>query len=134
MEANLAKKSYLTKTLLKVKNENVSYFNSHMEPIIEFNNVPIHYAQFDLNPEEGELFLTKQEELDNIKLVETYKISVEALKHLIKTQYFNRGHRFIPTNDIDLYKRSGCIIPFVCPAVGGNKTRRSRRLVRARKP
>jgi len=122
------------KNHILVENENVSHFNAAMEPIIKFNNVPINYAQFDLNPGEGELFLTKKEELDNIRLIETYNISVEALKRLIKSEYFNRGYRFIPTNDIELYKRSGCIVPFNCPAEGGRKTRRSRLPVRARKP
>jgi hypothetical protein len=122
------------KNHILIENENISHFNSEMQPIIEFNNVPINYVQFDLNPGEGELFLTKKEELDSVKLMETYKINLDALKLLIKTQYFNRGHRFVPTNDIDLYKRSGCIVPFICPPKGGKRKTRSKRLVRVRKP
>jgi hypothetical protein len=122
------------KNHILIENENISHFNSDMQPIITFNNVPINYAQFDLNPGEGELFLTKKEELDAIRLEETYKISVDALKRLIKTAFFNRGYRFIPTNDIGLYKRSGCITPFMCPPKGGKRKTRSRRLVRVRKP
>jgi len=122
------------KNHILIENENISHFNSEMEPIITFNNVPISYVQFDLNPGEGELFLTKKEELDSVKLVETYKISVDALKRLIKNEFFNKGYRFIPTNDIGLYKRSGSIAPLVCPPKGGKRKTRSRQLVRVRKP
>lgn len=117
------------------ENENVSHFNSKMEPIIEYNNISIVYPRFDITAGMGELFLTKKEELDNIELVETYKIKVDVLKTFLKSEFFSKGIRFVPMDDIDLYIRSGSIEPFYCSPskTGGAKRkmrRKTRRLVR----
>jgi hypothetical protein len=123
---------------LILENENISHFNSEMEPIIEYNNIPIDYARFNLNAGMGELFLSKKEELDNIELIETYKIKVDVLKALLKSEFFSKGIRYVSPDDIDLYINSGSIVPFYCtPVKGGSmkaKTRRkSKRLVGTRK-
>ena len=123
---------------LILENENISHFNTEMEPIIEYNNIPIDYALFDLDAGMGELFLTKKEELDNIELIETYKIKVDVLKAFLKSEFFSKGIRYVSPDDIDLYIRSGSIEPFYCsPIKGGSKRKtrkRSRRLALARHP
>jgi len=117
------------------ENEDISHFNSEMEPIIEYNNISITNALFNLKPSMGELFLTKTAELDNIELLETYKIDVNILKAFLKENFFSKGIRYIPPDDKDLYTRSGCITPFVCAKSGGKrKTRRnSKRFSRSRR-
>jgi len=116
------------------ENEEISHFNSKMEPIIEYNNISMVYPIFDITADMGELFLTKKEELDNIELLETYKIKVDVLKAFLKSEFFSKGIRFVPMDDIDLYIRSGSIEPYFCtPSKSGGKRktrRKSKRLVR----
>jgi hypothetical protein len=113
------------------ENEDVSHFNSKMEPIITYNNISLVYPRFNIKDGMGELFLTKKEELDNIELIETYKIKVDVLKAFLKSEFFSKGIRFVPMDDINLYIRSGSIEPFFCSPVkadgGGGTKRKTRR-------
>ena len=103
------------------------HFNSEMEPIIEYNNISITDSLFNLKPNMGELFLTKSEELDNIELMETYKVDVNILKAFLKENFFSKGIRYIPPEDKELYLRSGAIEPFQCNTLKNGGRRKTRR-------
>lgn len=99
------------------ENENISHFDSEMEPII--NSINNMNYSFNLKAGMGELFLTKKEELDSIELVETYKINKDILESFIKAVYSTE--RSVPLDDMATYIRSGSIKQFYCPAKGGGK-------------
>jgi hypothetical protein len=109
------------------ENENISHFNSEMEPIIEYNNISITDSLFNLKPNMGELFLTKSEELNNIELLETYKVDVNILKAFLKENFFSKGIRYIPPDDKELYLSSGAIEPFQCNILKNGGRRKTRR-------
>lgn len=102
------------------KDENVSHMD-HTHPILDFEK----HVRFDkeLNDKNGEVFLATTDDLKKVKMVKTFRFSVNDLKEFLEKVKKTNG--CIPLTNNTLYLRSGILHPLECEK-HVNKTRKKK--------
>lgn len=114
--------SFITRAKVR-KDENVSHIGETY-PILDFKK----HVRFDkdLGLDNGEVFLAPTEDLKKVKMVKTYRFSVDSLKKFLEEVKKKNGG-CIPLVNNTLYLRSGILEPLDCDkAKGVAKTRKKK--------
>jgi hypothetical protein len=104
------------------RDENVSHIEQTY-PLVDLK----HHVLFDkeLDSKNGEIFLTRLEDLKNVKLLKTYSFTENDIKDFIKVVNEKHGG-CIPLLNNTLYLRSGILKPLDCQKPRQNKTRKNK--------
>ena len=99
-------------------NRQIGHFNDEMLPLLYNRNGSD--KNIDGVQNEGEIFITSQRDLANIKLLATYKLNTTKLQTIITDMEANE----IPRHDINFYIRMGVLTRFHCNKSKSYKCRR----------
>jgi hypothetical protein len=104
------------------RDENVSHIEQTY-PLIDMKKNVL--FDKDLDPKNGEVFIASPEDLKKVKLLKTYRFSVDGLKIFLKAVK-KENNNCIPLLNNTLYLRSGILKPLDCAKEKTNKTRKNK--------
>jgi hypothetical protein len=116
-----------------LKNEMISHINQTY-PILSplRNNNEKEWLRYNspLKENEGEIFLTDDEYLNNIELIETYNIDLSRLKTHLDLILNDLG--YLPLTESEIYLESYALTPISCKVRNKQQTRKLRRKLKSK--
>jgi hypothetical protein len=126
-------KGNLILNVTPLKNEMISHINQTY-PILSLlkNNNESDWLRYNnlLEKNEGEIFLTDDKDLNNIKLIKMYNIDLSKLKTHLNLVLKDLG--YLPLIDSKIYLKSDAITPLKCGGYNKHKTQKYKHILKRR--